>query len=223
MTIDTLINKQDNVEIVRDQIAAILAIEVASQRAMAIAAGKDPNDWTLRVYTEASNPWNQYLEDNPADVSPLVNVWWSSSTYDGGASNIVERQKSDAVFYLDCYGYAVSKDDPAGGHSPGDREAALVCQRAVRLVRNILMAAEYTYLGLQGTVWKRWPQSVTIFQPEAENPAAQQIVAARLAFQVSFNEFSPQVTPVILEYLATDVKRAEDGLIVVETDYDYTI
>lgn len=222
MTIDALINKQDNVEIIRDQIAAILATEVVSQMALAVLAAEDPDLWKLRIFTEASNPWNAYQND-PADVSPIVNVWWDNSTFDGNASNIVERQKSDAVINLDCYGYGKSSDDPAGGHNPGDREAAFACQRAVRLVRNILMAAEYTYLGLQGTVWKRWPQSITVFQPQIDDQAMQQVVAARIAFRVSFNEFSPQVTPVTLEYLALDVMRTEDGQIVVETDFDYTI
>ena len=116
----------------------------------------------------------------------------------------------------------MSKNDGGTGHVPGDKEAAFEVQRALRLVRNILMAAEYTYLSLRGLVWQRWPQAVTVFQPQIDARQIQQIVGARLAFRVVFNEFSPQVEAETLELLSVDVIRAEDGEIYFEADYDYT-
>ena len=59
--ISELIDKQDNFEIVRDQIAAILVNEVASQMALATAEAKDPEDWNLQIFTERSNPWEKWL------------------------------------------------------------------------------------------------------------------------------------------------------------------
>ena len=222
--IPTLIDKQDTFEIVRDQIAAILALEIANQQTLAIAAAKDPKDWKLRIYTERSNPWEQFLNiENETDRSPLVNVWFDNTSFDDKASNVMERQRSDAIFNIDCYGCGVSSNEITGGHNPGDKEAAFEVQKAVRLVRNILMAAEYTYLGLRGTVWKRMPQSVTVFQPQIEGRFVQHIVGARIAFSVSFSEFSPQVQPETLEYLSAIINRAEDGEIVINADYDYTI
>lgn len=216
-----LIDKQDNCEVVRDQIAAILATEVANQQALATADGKDPADYKLRIYTERSNPWEAFLNDQ-TDRSPIVNVWFDSSNFDKGASNIVERQKTEATFNIDCIGFGMSEDVPGGGHKAGDKEAALEVQRALRLVRNILMAAEYTYLGMQGVVWQRWPQSITSFQPQIDGRQIQQIVGARLAFNVVFNEFSPQVPAVTLELVSAEVSRSEDGEVIVNADYDYT-
>ncbi len=221
MTIPVLIDKQDNFEVVRDQIAAILTTEAASQMALAVTAGRDPNDWKLRIFSERSNPWEQFL-DKQTDLSPLVNIWYDNSNFAPGKSNISERQASETVYNIDCYGYGVSKDDGGAGHVPGDKEAALEVQKALRLVRNILMAAEYTYLGLQGLVWKRWPQSVTVFQPQLDGNQMQKIVGARVAFRVVFNEFSPQVAEETLDLLTVDVHRTEDGEIVLEADYDYT-
>lgn len=221
MTIASLIDKQDTVEIIRDQIAAILALETTAQQALATAAAKDPDLWKLRIYQERANPWEN-LPSKTDDRSPVVNVWWDSSTFDMSASNIVERQKSSATINIDCYGYGISANDPAGGHTAGDRNAAEAVQRAVRLVRNILMAGEYTYLGLRGVVWQRWVDSIAIFQPQQDNQNVHHIVGARLAFRVDFNEYSPQVEPVTLELLSVDVKRTEDDQIVVEADYDYT-
>lgn len=221
--IPSLIDKFDNFEIVRDQIAAILVAEVASQMALATAAAKDSDDWKLRIFTERSNPWEQWLNDPAEDQSPIVNIWYDNSSFDPSGSNVMERQKTDGVFNIDCYGIGVSSDNPAGGHNPGDEESALLVQKALRLVRNILMAAEYTYLGLRGLVWTRWPQSVTVFQPQLGGNTVQSVTGARIAFRVTFNEFAPQAAEEPLEFLSIDVKRTEDGEIVLEADYDYTL
>lgn len=220
MAISTLINKQDNFEVVRDQIAAILTAEVTSQMALATAAGEDPDEWKLRVFSEMSNPLEQFL-NSQSDKSPIVNIRYDSSNFIEGKSDNIERQASSTTYSIDCYGFDVSKEDGAG-HAPGDKAAALKVHKALRLVRNILMAAEYTYLGMRGVVWQRWPESVTVFQPELEGRAIQKVVGARISFRVLFNEFSPQFVAEELDHLAIDVIRAEDGEIVLEADYDYT-
>lgn len=216
-----LIDKQDSFEIIRDQIAGILTLETASQQALAITAGKNPDLWKLRVFTERSNPWEELL-NSQADKSPIINIWYDNSNFDQRSSNTFERQKAEGVFNIDCYGYGQSHDVVAGGHNPGDKEAALAVQRSLRLCRNILMAAEYTYLGLRGLVWKRWPQSTTMFQPQQGGQNILKIVGARMALKVDFNEFSPQVEGEDLELVSIDIKRAENGQIIVEADYDYT-
>lgn len=220
--IAALIDKQDNFEVVRDQIALLLATEIANQQLLATAGGKDPDDWKLRIFTERSNPWEQFLNDQN-DKSSLVNVWFDNTTYIPGAGSTVERQKTEGVFNIDCYGYGLSKDDGGTGQIAGDQEAALEVQKALRLVRNILMAAEYTYLGLQGVVWQRWPQSITVFQPQQDGQPIQNTVGARVALRVTFNEFSPQVEAETLEQVSVDIKRAEDGQIIVEADYLYPL
>jgi len=208
-----LITKTDNVEIIRDQIAAILTVELANQ---AVLSGGQPMP---RVFIERSNPWGQFLTPTPSITQPVINVWWDSSTFDAPTSNVVERQKSETVYNIDCYGCAVSQDDGAGGHLPADEEAARAAQRAVRLARNILMAGPYTYLGLRGLVWKRFPQTINLFQPQIDNKAAQRIVAARLALMVHFNEFSPQVATETLETLMIDILRKETGELLLRAQY----
>lgn len=218
-----LIDKQDTVEIIRDQIALILANEVANQMALATLAGEDPELWNLKIYTERSNPWELYL-NNPEEVTPIVNVWFEDETFDKSASNFIERQKAVGVFNIDCYGRGLSADIAAGGHTPGDEDAAFTVQRAVRLVRNILMSAENTYLQLpRGTAWDRMPQSITMFQPLMTENAAQKIVGARLALNVSYNEFSLQIEGEEMDLLSIDIQRADDGAILAEADYSYPL
>jgi len=216
-----LIDKNDNFEVIRDQIASIIRLETANQQTLAAAAAKDPALWGLRVFTERANPWEQFRADDE-DTSPIVNVWFDNLNFDMAASNVIERQKAEGVFNIDVIGFSVSADDPSGGHTPGDEGAARTAQRGLRLVRNILMSADYTYLGLRGLVWRRMPQAITSFQPQLGDQGALQVVGARLALRVEFNEFSPQYTPETLEFLSIDVRRTEDDEIVLEADYDYT-
>lgn len=218
--IQGLIDKSDNFEIIRDQIAAILVTEGASQKALALAAAKAPELWDFKVYTERSNPWESYLNEI-SDLTPIVNVWYDNSNFLEAASNIVERQATEAIFNIDCYAVANSSDNIAGGHNPGDQEAAFAVQRVIRLVRNILMAAEYTYLGLRGLVWQRWPQTITVFQPQQDRGNVRPVIAARIGFKVKFSEFSPQISGDMIELLSTTVKRAEDGQVVIEADYTH--
>lgn len=209
-----LITKQDNFEIIRDQIAAILTVELANQKTL---SGGVPQPL---VFVERSNPWGQFIE--AAEVmQPIINVWFDSETFDESSSNVVERQTAAGIFNVDCYGAAVSLDDgnPAGGHQPADLAAALEAQRTARLARNILMAGPYTYLGLRGLVGKRFPQSLSMFQPQIDNRAVQRVVGARLALQVRFNEFSPQYVGVELETLMIDVLRQETGQLLIRAEY----
>jgi hypothetical protein len=222
MTIPTLIDKQDGFQIVRDQIALILATEIASQQALATAGGKDPDLWKVRIFLERANAWEQFLDVPPADTSPICNVWFDQDTFPEDQGNVVSRQTSRGVFNLDCFGYGVSANNPSGGHEPGDKEAAFEAHRALKLVRNIIMAAEYVYLGLQGTVGKRWPLSRNSFQREFQELAIQQVAGARFALRVDYNEFSPQVAAETLEYMSTTIKRAEDGEVLAEIDIDHS-
>lgn len=218
-----LVQNPDGFEVVRDQIATILAAEILAQQDLAVSAVGDPLLWKLRVYSERSDPWGAFQGDSPDDTSPLVNVWYESGSFDESAGNIVSNQTCTGIFNIDCYGYAVSTLVAGGGHIAGDRAAALEVHRAVRLVRAILMSGPYRYLGLQGTVGKRWVQSVAMFQPqEIDGRPVQNVMAARVVLSVRFLELAPQYEGDVLEFTSVTVRRAEDGEIVVERDYDYT-
>lgn len=216
-----LIDKQDAFEIVRDQIALILATETANQMALAALAAEDPLLWKLRVFTERSDPWSQFQERDLDDVSPVVNVWYESSTFEGPKGNTVSRQMARGRFNIDIIAVGVSKDDGATGQVAGDKDAAFNLARATRLVRNILMAGPNTYLQLRGMVGQRWPESITAYQPEGDN--AKNLAALRFILAVDFNELSPQFEGEALEEVFVDIHRASDGQIIVEADYEYPL
>lgn len=219
--LDFLIDKEDNFEVVRDQIALILATESANQMVKAVAAAEDPLLWKLDVYTERSNPWAKWA-NNQADRAPVINVWFDTGTFPESRGNRVSRQLLSGVYNIDCYAVGVAADVSGGGHTPGDQLAAEDAQRAFRLARNILMSNINTYLGLRRTVETRWPQSVSSFQPQQGEEAGLQTHAVRLALQVDLHEYSPQQTPGELEQLHIDIKRNADGKILAGAEYDLT-
>lgn len=210
-TLPTLITKQDNFEIVRDQIALLIFDNAAAQFGL---SGSDPL-FKMRVFTEATNPWEQFLNMNPqtADLSPVVNVWYDSGTFDESKSDTVKRQHHDGIFNIDVYGAGISAEDGTG-QDPGDRQAALTAQRGIRFVRNFLMASDNVVLQLPGLVWFRWPQSINLLQPELDNIAGVQIHAGQLSMRVGFNEFAPQGDEsILLEEISVDINVGQNGML----------
>lgn len=219
--ITQLIDKQDAVEVIRDKIALILASESASQVALASSQSHpNPSLWDLRVYIEHSNPWESF-PPRALEETPVVNIWWDTSSFEQNSSDTFGTLKTTATINIDCYGYGVSAET-LDGHSPGDKASALEAQRAIKLARNILMASEYTYLDLRGQVFRRWPQSISVFQPQQGGDTAEHITGARLVLSVEFNEFSPQYDGETLDYIAIDIQRALDNRVIAQAHYDYS-
>lgn len=214
-----LIDKKDNFEIVRDQIALILKSEIENQKTLAAQAGKNPADWDVRIFAERTNPFEQFQQD-VGGQAPIVNVWYESSAYDDAGSDTVERQKTTGKYNIDCYSYGISQET-SDGHLPGDLVASLRLHSVIRLIRNILMSGPNTYLQLRNPVWGRRVDSITIFQPSADDTTIQNIIGARIIFSVTFNEHSPQYMGEPLQELSVKVIRSETGEILLETEYHY--
>jgi len=219
--IGSLIDKSDNFELVRAQIANVIALETASQQAKATAGSKNAALWKLRVYEERANPWEQYPGLAGEDMSPIVNIWTGGVDFDAAASNLIERQRAEGTFNIDCYGCGVSSP-VTGGHVPGDYQASITAQRAARLVRNILMSDQYVFLAIPSIVARRWISSIKFFQPQANTGTIENMVACRIDFRVMFNEYAPQLTPEIIEEIGVAIKRSPDGAVLAEAEYIFT-
>lgn len=225
--ITTLIDKHDNFEIVRDRLVEILLVESAAQQVLAAAADptpKDPDQWKLRVFSEASDPWEQFLpvdapdEAMPAFVVPIVNVWFDSESLQPGRST-ANTQVFDGTFHLDCYGYGISQETDTG-HVPGDTAAVGEAQRAARIVRNIIMAGQYFTLGFptkaQQFVWGRRVDAVDAFFPGMSEKRGFHVCAMRVTVHVEFSEFAPEYQPVLLEELNIQIRRTAEGEVFLE-------
>jgi hypothetical protein len=217
-----LIDKLDGFEIVRDQIAAVLVVEIANQQAMATEEARDPSPWALRVFTNRARPWADFLsspDPESASGSPIVNVWHQTAVFPMNTGNVVSHQRAKGQFFIDVYGYGISEDVEGGGHTPGDELAMDATSRAVRLCRNILFSGQYTYLGLQGVVGRRWLQSITFNPPELDENPIHQIATARMILEVDYLEFAPQVQGVPFDSLLVQVTRIDTGQVLLRAQY----
>lgn len=222
--ITTLIDKLDNKSIVRDQIAGLLVLESKEQQDLALAAGKDPRRWKLDVYMERSNPWGDYIDaiDDVEQAPRVVNISFDRMVYDGAKSSVVDMQQGTATYNIDCFGYGKSRSDHQQyGHISGDLDARNAAERTLMLARNILMSAHYVYLGLKGTVTRRWPEIEEAQDIPVGEPNAVHVAVARLRLEVDFPEYAPQVEGAIMDpdSVYTTVRRAETGQVYFSATY----
>ena len=151
-TIEPALNElqsdKDNIEVIRDQVAALLAVDFRRQAELAAESGAtDSGDYNVAVYVESDDPLQYVDEDTPgANPFPCVNVILDSSDPDKGTAS-VNKQAFTAKLYVDCY---------AEGNAAEDGEfsfkAAQRAWKTARLVRRILRAEANTYLRLRGIV-----------------------------------------------------------------------
>lgn len=222
MAIERLINTVDAFERVRARIADILATETASQQQLAEQEGEDPRQWALRVFEERAGVWSDFLTADhsttgPLDVPPVVNVRFEAESLIGGASNALRKQEYDARFTVDCYGYGAASAD-GSGHLPGDRRAALEAQRAVRLVRNILMASEYVALRMRGVVGRHAVTSVQAVELDPETSI--RVAMLRMVLEVRLSETSPQATAAPIGGIDAALVRDPTGEVIVRASWN---
>jgi hypothetical protein len=172
-----LIDTPDNVERVRDQIAAILSLELQNQTVIAEEEGNPYSaDYDIKIYVENARPYDTTGDE----IISLVNIVLQEITAPHSNPRIGD-QKEQAIFHIYCI---------ANGNNIGDfqddRSATFRAWKIMRLVRRILMSEPYTYLGIRKIVTSR-----TFTKMEAGTPnvqAAQAFTVIRASFEVQFTE-----------------------------------
>jgi len=74
----------------------------------------------------------------------------------------------------------------------------------------------------QNLIFSRWIDSIQVFQPQIDDRPATGVIAARCSLSVEFNELPVDETCNPLETVYTTAKRAEDGKIIFESQFDTT-
>jgi hypothetical protein len=195
--IPDLISEPDVVEIVRDQTAAILSLELQNQYAMALAAAVPRAiDYKVKVYVENARP---YEAETAEDLLSFVNITLPKVDVPRGNSRMGD-QKETALFHLYCAACGNNS-----GNFRDDKSSALRAWKVMRLVRRILMADVYTYLGLRGTVSQRHIFLMEAGTPPASEKSALAYTVIRASLEVSFIERGTAVQGVPLEGIDFDV------------------
>jgi len=192
-------------EVVRDQIAAIITLELAFQYSLYTPAEllADPKQKVLQasVYTERMVPVT-------IDEREMVNVQFAFSDFEG-ASQVTTSDQSDAVhtFFIDCY----SKGE-ANSNSSASKDSRFRLQRLVGAIRAILMSPHYIRLGFDPPSLKR--RKITRLEmAEPKNEAdAQASTIGRIILEVEIPEVVELLTPGALTKSLTQVKLVDTDL-----------
>lgn len=204
-----LVSAPDNIEVIRDQIGALLALDLANQYALAKEA-KDPNaaDYDVRVFVENDSPWQYVDEQTPeANPFPCVNVSIESTGQQKGTAS-VGKQVMSAQFYVDVYatGNTDSVEDMGA-------KASLKAWKTARIVRHILRAEANTYLRLRGIVGR------VSFKFEAGEPSSPQsairVKMVRITLGVDYVEDVPITQGVGIELVSAKIADGS-GVVILE-------
>lgn len=230
--IQTLITKSDNFELIRDEIAAILAVEIANQKALATIAEADTTLYDFDLFTERSDPWNLFFNDQNEIIrsKPVVNIFFESMSPNASKSNTIDQTDWTGTFSIDAISGKVNERNTSTNTMKyGDELSAKECQRIIKLCRNILQAGIYQYIftglsgavpiAITGVVSKRVISQIQMFKPDLNDRPSEHIFGARITLSVDFVEYSPQYTGILLETLAAQCTRGEDGSIYFETTF----
>ncbi len=206
--VDHLLSTPDNVEIIRDQICGILALECAHQYELAQDEHSNvAKDYDIKVYLENDEPWALQTEADK-DNFPLVNISLQSASTEKGSSSTNLTQRT-ATFFIDCY--ATGTFDGSGLNG---RLAVIKAWKTARIVRNILEAANYAYLGMRGIVLKREVTGFETGMPNSQN-AAMRVCVVRVKLDVTYTELSPQVKGVLIDPISLSITD-DTGLVIVD-------
>ncbi|PXX26277.1 hypothetical protein C7967_11539 [Thalassospira sp. 11-3] len=184
----TEIIPQQGFELVGERIGAVLALELANQKALqSLPDG-------LEVFRERITPY-----DKSEDV--MVNVLLNNITF----SNFTESNaEGGTVYYVDIYTTGIASPGKTGGQT-----AAALLQRYLGMARYILQSTKYKTLDFApGTIAGTYVENIQIYDIE-DNQDAANVKMGRLTFRVRIYEGQNLWEGVDMGPLATMVKLQE--------------
>jgi hypothetical protein len=211
--INELLDEKDNAEKIRDMIAGILALELKEQKIVANERQiKDKGDFDIKVFIEHGRPWSLFFDGNY--FFPLVNVCLQETAPETTPGSTINNVKYIGQYFIDCYGCGNFKNEDEEA-APDDWLSTIRAWKTARIVRNILMSGFYAYLGMRDIVRKREIKKITTIIPKNLADSAISVTAARILFEVSFFEKSPQAEAGILEGISF-VSRNDGEVILID-------
>lgn len=188
-----LLEKPDNVELIRDQLCAILKVECTAQREL--ASGKpDAQDYRIGIWKDKTRPWSLTEDSEKKNPFPLVNVQLRGFKLDNPGGGTFGQKKYVASFHLDCYAHG-----EFGGEEPDDTDSAVKAWKIGRVIRNIVTSEHHAYLGLRGIVRDYRITEGTTGDPRNNEQSAQSVTICRLVLTVEYYEDSPQAEAGVFE------------------------
>ena len=218
--LENLITDLDSHGVVTLLLTDVLVSEIKNQYNLAVALPvSDPNDYKVDVFVNRMTP----LDRTTAKTTPVINIWFESSSYDKRGSTL-ESSRGSGVWNIDIYAFEPSRSTSTG-HTKGDVSAMATIAKWAGRVRKILMASRYAYLGgtrgIGQIVTGRNVAGFTVMQPDLDQRSAQTVLGLRCAVNVDFATVSPQAQSVILEGIDVNILRASDSTTLAVLQFDY--
>lgn len=168
--IEGLIN-ESSFEVVRREISAILAVEIANQWSESNAL---PPNTPGKLKFNKPTVFEELTKKGDRTLLPMINVIVGTQSNDG---DDLTFYKGDTTYYIDCYTSA-----------PGNDGSLSMKQthRLAGLVAKILMSGHYKALGLPGIVLRRELRDIRFAEPN--ETGAESVTSVRVELNVSMNE-----------------------------------
>jgi len=175
--ITELIEVPANAEKVRDQIAAILSLELQNQYRLANESGtKNADDYDIKIFVDNSRPYDAALNERIS----IINIVLQNITVPKSNPRIGD-QKTHAIFDIFCI---ANGNETANVND--DSNAMARAWKIMRLVWRIITSEPYTYLGMRRIVTHRAFTKLEAGTPNEQ--AAQAIAVIRAPLEVHFAE-----------------------------------
>lgn len=205
--IEERLDDPDNIEIIRDQISAILAVEMQHQYELA-QEESDPvaDDYKVTVLVENDEPLQAGVD---GDLFPLINISVDTVKQDKGVS--VNGSTRTATINIDCYQIGNRAGKFAG------RNAVVKAWKLARCVRAILESDYYTYLFLRGVVSRRQILSMQGGFPAGMENSAVKVGIIRIVLEVNYDQKAPATSGPGIEIMPIVISD-DNGQVVIQIE-----
>lgn len=191
MAVVNYIIEQSNIELVRSQVAFILADEIANQVALIGSTPTQDQQLTLDSIPKDNRVHEERFIKPSEELYNLLNVTILNNPLNHRTG--FAQQEGDATINIEVYSrgeHLVNTD--------GDQRAAIKLHRLLSLCRHILMSPHYVRLGLAtGIVGKREVTNIEIFQPD-EGMVAGYVITGNFSLMVRVHESQQEISGVPL-------------------------
>lgn len=188
-------------ELIRDQIAAILADEIDYQGVLSY----DPDFLNMIVFVEGNNPEDK--EDLPLiNVSLATGSWPDRKAYNG-------QIKGNYIYNIDVYTNSPSSSDNEGDEIRGDNLSGVKLQKILGICRAILENPIYRNLGYASGFIERVAMNDLNIRAESKNADALNTRMGRLTFQVEVQENVNllNANPLLEWTTSVSINKTDDG------------
>ncbi len=207
-----------NFELIRSQIAFILADELAKQKELNVAAlaleivKPEPDPILIELYELniaciPSKVWMERFRRPSEEDFPMLNVVFINAPLD-------ELQSHSTQIGIDRYQievFQMARDSKEGAERvTGDVHASKKAQRLLALCRLILMDRNYESLGFPGLVGYRQVREISMAQPDTGTDNSFNAVGGKLDVLVKIGEYVTDLTGNPLYINLTNMKLEDE-------------